>query len=182
MKRLVRFSVGFTVFLMAVAFLFPRYCVPRPGDVFETYQNSNDTFKVQIVARNERNGFPVGGAYYTFRSAPVGSDNWHDIMTFRHDDPVAIPNDQFRFIDNQIAYGFMGWMYTVTVDGGKSWSVWDAKKDLPNWQCCNYGLIKQVTITSEGQGTMIFKVIDASRGEVPELQTTDYGRHWAKLD
>ena len=181
MKRLVRFSVGFTVFLMAVAFLLPRYCGPRPGDVIETWQTSNQSFQVQIVARNEKYGF-LGGGYYTFRSMPFGSEDWVEIMTFRHDDPVAIPKDQVHFVNDQIAFGFMGWMYAVTTDGGKSWSVWDARKDLLNWKCCNYGLIEQVNVHPEGQGTMIISVIDRGRGEVPLLQTKDYGRHWAKAE
>ncbi len=179
MKALLRFSIGFTVFLMAIVLLFSRYCVPRPGEVMETWEAANESVKIQIIARHEKNNFLEGG-YYTFRSARVGSDIWQEIMTFRHDDPVAIPTDQVHFVNDQIAFGFMGWMYAVTTDGGKSWSVWDAKKDLPNWECCNYGLIKQVNVHPEGRGTMIFSVIDPGRGEVPELQTTDYGRHWVK--
>ncbi|MBP6823598.1 MAG: hypothetical protein KA368_18760, partial [Acidobacteria bacterium] len=86
------------------------------------------------------------------------------------------------YVNDQIAFGFMGWMYAVTTDGGKSWSVWNAQKDLLNWECCNYRLIKRVSINADGQGTMTLNVIDPSRGEVPELQTKDYGRHWARAE
>jgi len=72
----------------------------------------------------------------------------------------------------------MGWMFAVTTDGGATWSVWDAKKDLPNWQCCNYGLIKDVRLDSKGTGVMILNPIPQRRGEVPELHTNDFGRHW----
>jgi hypothetical protein len=99
-------------------------------------------------------------------------------MTFRHDDPVPIPRDQVRFVSDQIGFVFMGWMYAVSTDGGKKWSVWNAEHDLPNWECCNYRLITDVTIAGNGSGVMRLSPIRDRRGEVPELHTSDYGRHW----
>lgn len=100
-------------------------------------------------------------------------------MTFRHDDRVGIPKDQVRFVSNKIGYVYMGWMYAVTKDAGASWSVWDAKKDLANWQCCNYGLIRDVSIGFDGTGVMRLNPIPQRRGEVPELHTKDFGQHWS---
>jgi photosystem II stability/assembly factor-like uncharacterized protein len=153
---------------------------PRQGNkVNETWETANSTFKIRVTAYAEENGGFVGGAYYLFQATPSDSDAWRDIFTFRHDDPVAIPRDQVRFVNDKTAFVFMGWMYAVTSDGGTTWSVWNAQTNLPNWSCCNYRLVKDVRIMSDGTGTMTIDPIPGRQGEVPELHTTDYGQHWS---
>jgi hypothetical protein len=73
---------------------------------------------------------------------------------------------------------FMRWMYAVTTDAGSTWHVWNLEKDLPNWECCNYGVITGVFIEADGTGTMKFGAVQGRSGEVPKLHTQDYGRHW----
>ncbi|HBB96488.1 MAG TPA: hypothetical protein DC054_13960 [Blastocatellia bacterium] len=148
------------------------------GDTVESFETSNQTFKLRVDRHAEVGGFgAIAGAYYVFRSAPVGSDVWRDIMTFRHDDPNPIPRDQARFLNDHVAFVFMGWMYAVTTDSGASWSVWDSSRDLPKWRCCNYRLIQSVHLEADGTGTMTLNVIP-DRGEVPQLRTKDFGRTW----
>jgi hypothetical protein len=148
------------------------------GAIAETWETMNGSFKIRVDRHNEENGGSVAGAYYVFRSAAVGSDNWRDVMTFRHDDPNPIPRDQLRFVNDRVGFVFMGWMYAVTSDGGANWSVWDAGNDLPSWQCCNYRLISDVQLNADGTGTMTLRPIQDRRGEVPLLRTKDFGRHW----
>jgi hypothetical protein len=152
---------------------------PRMGDITESFETSNHTFKLRVDRRAEVGGFMavLDGAYYVFRSASVGSDNWHDIMTFRHDDPNPIPRDQVQFVNERVGFVFMGWMYAVSTDSGKTWSVWDAHRDLKS-HCCNYGLVQDVHLEPDGTGTMTLQVIP-DRGEVTKLRTNDYGRHWS---
>ncbi len=119
---------------------------PRKGAIAETWETTNGSFKIRVDRHNEENGGFVPGAYYVFRAATVGSDDWRDVMTFRHDDPNPIPRDQLRFVNDRVGFVFMGWMYAVTSDGGDHWSVWDASNDLPNWRCCNYRLITDVQL------------------------------------
>jgi hypothetical protein len=151
---------------------------PRMANVTDSFDTANRTFKLRVDRHAEVGGF-VNGAYYVFRSAPVGSDNWQDIMTFRHDDPNPIPRDQVRLLNERVGFVFMGWMYAVSTDGGTTWTVWDAKRDLPNWQCCNYRLIANVQLNADGNGTMTLSPIQDRRGEVPQLRTSDFGRHWS---
>jgi len=150
---------------------------PYMGPVNESWDTSNNVFRIRVERHAEVNTF-VGGAYYVFQSAPTGSDSWQKILTFRHDDPQPIPRDQVRFVNDQVAFVFMGWMYAVTKDGGDSWSVWNAEKDLPKWDCCNYGLIATVNIDVSGTGTMILDPIPQRQGEVRQLHTKDFGQHW----
>ena len=151
---------------------------PHMGDKVESFETSNQMFKVRVDMHSEVGGFMpvVGGAYYVFRSAPDGSDAWHDIMTFRHDDPIPIRRDQIRFVTDRVGFAFMGWMFASTSDGGATWSVWDARADS-KW-CCNYELIQDVRLEPDGTGTMTLKPVENPTGEKPERHTKDFGRHW----
>jgi hypothetical protein len=150
----------------------------RSKRINDHWETSNGRFSIRVTAYAEDNGGFVAGAYYVFESARMRSNDWREIMTFRHDDPVPIPREQIRFVSDQVSYLFMGWKYAVTTDGGVTWSVWTADRDLPNWECCNYALIRDVTIEKDGKGFMQLKPSQDRRGEVPELRTQDYGRHW----
>jgi len=147
------------------------------GAVLEKWQTEGKTFKIRVTSYEET-GANVNGAYYQFESAAPGSNDWREIVTFRHDDQPKIPGDQVRFVNDRIGYLFMGWVYAVTTDGGANWSTWNATHDLPNWQCCNYQLIRDVQLATDGSGTMTLNPIPQRQGEVPRLRTRDYGRHW----
>jgi hypothetical protein len=173
-------AIGVLGLAITIAFGYEFLSKPHRGKkIIEAWETTNNTFKISVSAYAEEKGGFVGGAYYVFRSAAGDSNNWHEIMTVRHDDPVAIPRQQVRFVNNKIGYLFMGWQYGVTTDGGLTWSVWNAEKDLPGWQCCNYKLIQDIRIAPDGNGTMRLNPIPQRAGEVPELRTKDYGRHWS---
>ena len=57
------------------------------GEVVERWETGNDSLKIRVDQQDEDLWF-VGlpGAYYVFQSSRDGSP-WHEIMTFRHDDP-----------------------------------------------------------------------------------------------
>lgn len=99
-------------------------------------------------------------------------------MTFRHDDSVVIPRRQVRFVNDKVGHFFMGWKYAATTDGGARWFVWNTEKYLPGWECCNYKLIREVSVSPDGTGHMKLNPIPQRAGEMPELHTKDYGQHW----
>jgi hypothetical protein len=173
------YFVGFVLFMLAVGGSSQVCDRPHRGAMIEQWHSDNKNFRVRVTAYEEK-GANVNGAYYLFEATPAGSDQWREIMTFRHDDDPKIPADQVRYVNDSIGYVFMGWMYAVTTDAGRTWSVWSAERDLPDWQCCNYKLISDVTIGSDGRGVMRFNPIDGRRGEIAELRTNDYGRHWVR--
>ena len=143
--------------------------------VIDQWETTNGKIDIRIKAYAEDGWGPVLGAYYVFESARHGSGNWQEIMTFRHDDPLPVPREQIRFFSDSSAFVFMGWMYGVTTDGGSSWSIWSGKEHIPEY---NYGLIESVRLESTGEGRM---KLDTSReNKVPQLKTTDFGRHWVK--
>ena len=155
-------------------------CSPRPAArPYEVVEVTGSAFTVRLSAFDEENGWPVPGAYYRFESLLHDGKGSVLAMEFRHDDPVPLPSQNVRFVTGDFAYLFMGWKYAVTTDRGKSWTVWNAESDLPNWECCNYKLISNVEIKNDGIGKMSLKPIAGRRGEVNQLFTSDFGRHWA---
>lgn len=168
-------TLFFLIFTCACAV--PDATSQARGAMLEQRQTDNGTIKIRVTSY-QQTGANLNGTYYQFESAFAGSKNWREIVTFRHDDRPKIPMDQVQFVNDRIAYLFMGWIYAVTTDGGANWSEWNAANDLPNWQCCNYQLIRNVRITADGAGTMTLNPIPQREGEVLQLHTTDYGRHW----
>lgn len=153
---------------------------PYMGGVTESWETSNQGFKLRIDRHSEENAF-LGGAYYVFQSASTDTDNWHEIFTARHDDPNPIPRENLQFVNPQIGYVFFGPKYAVTTDGGRSWVVWDAWEANKIWQFEKYKLypsIEAVSVGSDGRGKMrLFSITDKAVNQ-PELRTTDYGRSW----
>lgn len=179
-KRIIFVAAGVFLIIGAISVCAVHYQRPRRSNrIIERWQTTNGTIDVLVTSYSEDNAGLDAGAYYVFESARSGSNQWHKVMLFRHDDPVPIPRAQIRFVSDRIGYVFMGWKYAVTTDNGSTWSVWTAERDLPNWECCNYGLIHDVTMANDGSGVMQLKPIQDRRGEVPELRTKDYGRHWS---
>jgi hypothetical protein len=151
------------------------HLIEQPSEVADI---AGPAFTVRISAYPEKNSGFVAGAYYRFESRSNDRKDWVTVMQFRHDDPVPIPKENAKFLNSDAAFLFMGWKYAVTTDAGKHWQVWNAEKDLAGWQCCNYGLIKQVELSQNGSGKMILNTIPGRRGEVAELFTSDFGDHW----
>ena len=176
MKRSLLLGLASVLLSLASTCGFPIENHPR-GPVIETAETYYKAYKVRVTSYEEK-GASVEGALYVFESQVTGANDWREILAFRHDDRVKIPTNQIRAVNDRIGYLFMGWTYAVTTDSGTTWSTWNAAKDLPNWQCCNYALIRDVQLAPSGAGTMILNPIPQRQGEVQELRTSDYGRHW----
>lgn len=150
---------------------------PYKGPQFETWQTENKSIQVRVDAFHEANGGFVSGAYYTFLSAPAGSNEWKEIMTFRHDDPIEIRKNQVHFVGGDVGFVFMGWMFASTNDAGKSWQVWNACDKAAAFKICNYEGIKAVDLSPSGSGTMtVYPIPD--RSPLPVLRTEDFGSTW----
>ena len=168
--------INFIIVMMA---LLLSSCHQHPAaHPYETIDVPGPAFTIRLSAFHEENGGFVPGAYYRFESLPRDGKASVQAMEFRHDDDVPLPSQNVRFVTADVAYLFMGWKYAVTTDRGKSWSVWNAETDLPNWKYANYGLIARVEVGSNGIGKMILNPIPGHPGEVNQLFTSDFGRHW----
>jgi hypothetical protein len=139
---------------------------------------ANAEFKLSVTAYREKALF-TPGAFYVFQFAPKDSDDWREVLTVQTDEPIPIPREKIRFVNDQVGYFFMSRYYAVTTDGGHTWSIWDAEKDLTYRQHNLWPSIKDVRIETGGTGKMTLPPLVDQIGDVPVLYTNDYGRHWS---
>jgi hypothetical protein len=117
--------------------------------------------------------------YFAVESADFQTNVWHEVMSWQVDDPIPIQRQQVGQVDERIVYAFGNWTYVVSTDGGRSWSRWDAQRQLPDF---HKTIIKEVTIRSGGNGAMV--IIYKTQNDAPfvtaTFETADYGVHWSK--
>ncbi len=166
----VCFAAG--IFVWIYPFLYPG-----PGESIERWETERGGLKIVVTAYTEYKSL-LPGAYYFFEAIDQ-SNTKREIMNFRHDDPVPIQKDGIVFVNDDVAYVFMGWKYAVTTDAGQSWQVVSIDKDLPDLKCCNYGLIQEVSVSADGTGRMKLRRHPIQQNSVTELFTKDFGRHWS---
>jgi len=146
--------------------------------VFDTWQVEEYGLRVRVTAYNENNPFAsVSGAFYVFESSSPSREEWHEIFVFRHDDPVPINKRSVHIVSESVTYVYMGWIYAVTTDGGKTWSLWDSRDHNfvePNF---DYGVIETVDVGDDGIGKMLLRVFP-SKNSCHTLVTADFGRVW----
>jgi hypothetical protein len=176
MKRITTILILFVVVIFVVkSFPRPTYVLsPYKAEVVETWQSTNTPFQIRIQKHIERGG----GAYYDFQSAPAQSNDWQEIMSFRHDDPVEIPKDAVHFTNERVAFLSMGWLYAVTTDGGRNWRVSESAKFLTGEERCGYNCIEDLRIDSNGWGEVKINLISSSAHKLKILQTADFGETW----
>ena len=158
------------------------YGASQRAKPFDRFEIANSDFKIRVTGYHESDLYALPGARYVFQSAAADSDIWHEIMSFKADQAGPIRRDQIRFVNTQVAYAFIDRYYMVTTDGGREWYAWDANKELDSEKIMgSYNLwptIEKITMEADGNGLMTLKQYLKDRGTGPQLQTSDYGRHW----
>ena len=186
MKYVTRFVTAMILTAVCVALvypafpllLFPHRC-PYRGKAFDRWESDGDGFKIRVTAYEEEGRSPSAPRpYYIFESNGLGPDDWREIMTVQDESRPDIPKDHVRFVNDRVAYVFMGSRYAVTTDAGRTWSLWDAAKTLPRSVLGNYRGLEQVSLAADGKGTMQLEAATQVGGQGPDLKTTDYGYHW----
>lgn len=156
--------------------------VSKRGKAIESWETTNGYFKIRVVAYKEDISYGLQGTFYVYSSSLAKEDSWAEVLVYRHDDDPPIPRDNVRFVSDQTGYIFIDWMYAVTTDAGKTWSVWDATKKIPDWDGgYKYGGIRDVQLSPDGNGLMIMRPNDdPRRKDIIDIQfrTNDFGRHW----
>ena len=163
-------------FIVCLAILVAQFFNKR-GEVIETWSVKNTDVEIRITVFSERYSF-VPGAYYVFES--ITDKRTQKIMTFRHDDPISIEKDKIVFMNDKIIYLYTGWVFATSIDGGNTWTIWDAASQLSNWTCCNYYYIKKVKLAQNGTGEMF--VARSKSGKQVTAKTTDFGKTWTGFE
>jgi hypothetical protein len=169
-------ATGAFVYLKAVA---PFYRLPGDrGGIYETWETDNKAFKVKITAYYEV-GIFMPGAFFVLESAPSGSEEWRHFLTYRADDAVKIPQQRFKFVNEQTAYFYGSDDFLVTVNGGREWSVWKPiLKDSDGK--IHYWAITEADVELNGTGKLELRRYDEQlNAKVIRMAFTEnYGRSW----
>jgi len=146
--------------------------------ILQTVTDENGVFEVRVTAFQEDRSFgrAFAGADYHFEVRTPGA-GWRKIMEFHHDDQVAVGKNQVRFVNERVAYVFIGWLYAVTTDAGQTWHIWDANNSgILGTERIGYDGIQSIKLDTEGRGRMLLNVI--GRQDRIELTTEDFGITW----
>lgn len=159
------------------------YAPSQRRKAFDEFEVAGATFRIRVSAYHDSATLALPGTIYVFRSAPLNSENWQEILTYKADEPVLIKDDHIRFVQDHIAYAYLGNYYLVTIDNGNKWFIWDANKELPVQQIMQqhnlFPAIKAVEMQSDGRGTMTLYPYLNKAEKGPNLKTSDYGYHWS---
>src|SRR5262249_1169731 len=139
------------------------------------------TGKITLTAYDIYNVEPAS-RYYTFTMTRNVDDQERARIIFNilPDEAVPLSTNLVNIISDKIAYVYLGWMYSVTLDGGKTWHLWDAERNLPGWDCCNPGLIQEINLSDQGSGVMTLRPDPNKPESQVSLHTDDFGQHWKK--
>ncbi len=120
-----------------------------------------------------------GGIYeYEYRIPPAKT--WSPITRFRYAAPEPIPQSQICAIDNQRVYFFHKFIFGITEDGGKSWTIRGEPElsfaTLYQWR---FPQIDHVDILTDGSGTMWVSPWPWMKLNQTNLVTHDWGKTWS---
>ena len=172
--------IGIPIILAYGCYRLVRFPGDR-GEVYDTWETANETFKVRMRAYYEV-GIYMPGAFYTCETTLVGSNEWREFKAFRGDDaiPLSRLNQRFRFINAQSAYFYTADDFLVTLDGGHNWSVWRPPTLTQPDGTRVYWAIMEAYVNEDGTGKA--KLWNYDEGEKAgvslEVSTKDYGQNW----
>lgn len=177
MRKLKFFSIAAVTFVAGISlWLFFSFILPGQGPVVEEWQTQNSKFQVRVQRRPDLYGF--GTYYYIFDSAPSGSNSWREVVRLLHDEPIPLPKNQIRFVNDEVGFLFMELKYAVTTDGGKTWSVFDFVKQYDP-QRHDFSRIANVEVLRDGSGTVRMYGFEGTLKESPSFYTEDFGKRWS---
>ena len=152
---------------------------PRMGeDLLEELSIDFPSCSIRVRAYEEVGMFAlVPGCYYVFEARHKEQEHWSRVVVFRNDDHVPIPKNQIR-AKGKVIFFFIGWIFAISPDGGRTWYVRDMLKELANLgyeEQLNYRLIKDAHISPNGEGVMLLSPVKNAPGM---LVTHNYGLKW----
>ena len=154
------------------------FVLPNQGPVDEYYDAQGDNFRVRVERRHDLLG-PMH-YWYIFRSNRKGEPAWQEVTRQLYGDRIPLPKSQIRFVGENVGYFFFALKYAVTIDAGKSWTVFDFEETpLFKPRENDYSKIADVQISQDGSGSLTMFRYDMTKGKVTMFVTSDYGQHWS---
>lgn len=154
-----------------------RHAEPQRGKLVDQWETSNGGFRVRVGVFAEADPVWLQHFHYVVEATQGDVEEWCEVLSARLDDDVPIPKEQFRFLNDETAYFYIYNKYAVTVDGSRTWSVWDAGENVRDCAGCGRPYIKEVSIWPDGSGVMKLTP-RLEGGGITELHTRDFGLRW----
>jgi hypothetical protein len=152
---------------------------PRPGPLVETTELTagRDRLRYEVYEVKQF----MGGSLHLIKVQRPGEAEWRELLEFTFDDPRRARETNFRLAPLPGgAYGvLLGWKLALSPGPGREkWVYWDAGRDLAGWECCNEGLLRDVSLNPDGTGHLELNPIPHRGGETARLITRDHGASW----
>jgi len=120
----------------------------------------SETTGLRIVVYPEQGIIP--GSHIFFSSTRDSGRTWRQFMHFRHDDPLEPDCEQSGSLTPDHFWAWYGWQAAVTLDAGRTWRLWQPADTWPDWRCCNYRLVLDITFSDSQNGQMRLDPIPAA--------------------
>jgi hypothetical protein len=173
------------IILLAVIVGFRRFQNPCGETIDLTYQNGwQGSFQVKIERKPETCGFApaLAGANYIFSSREENSENWQEIMTIYHDDPVEISKKSIQILNERTAAVFMNQKFAVTTDKGQTWTAWDIDKDLGLEKHTKFRSISHINFDEDGFAVMVIDAVSNNgRKYGSSFMSHNFGKTWEAM-
>ena len=174
--RGLRFLSPFVLLAMACS-------EPRPGTRLTQFERSNTTMQVRLEIFEEGDLrhrwaiFDEKRCHLRISSTPLGAATWAAVATAYYPCAQDVTNI-VQFVDDKVAYVFMQWWYSVTLDGARTWTTFDVAKHFPEKAYYSPNLIDRVAIAPDGTGTMLLKAEGLVDKKPLALYSSDFGKTW----
>lgn len=121
--------------------------------------------------------YSLGNDYYFFDAFDTDTGRWKRVMSAWRDATGSMPSENVRSLDAHVGYLFLVDQVAVTKDAGRSWTVFNTSKYFNcGWDGC--ANIKDVTLSSAGNGSLTGSKRVGTAWVEYELLTNDFGVTW----
>lgn len=145
----------------------------------KSFDVASGPFLIRVESYELKDVAPAG-IYSTFYTLTKGVGKTAELLTLNQSFTSEGLANNFKAVNDKVAYIFAGSFYLVTVDGGRTWGTWDGERELPGYQCCIKPVIQSVQIFEDGSGTMSLLLNpEQQKGEI-NLRTANFGQSWFK--
>lgn len=171
-----------TIFLFLFVLLLFSSCAGLPGKAFDTFEKKiNENYSIRVIGYQVK-CFGICDADYVIESINNNSGYPNRILyEFKNNDPYDIPEENFIVKNDKLAYFWWSYIFGITTDGGKTWTVFNTLEDQEIRNSVSYINIDNVEINNNGVGKMHFKQYEGKKNKIDFLETKDFGKSWINL-
>jgi hypothetical protein len=153
------------------------------GDPYDRLVIPGEALTIRAIARSPMPALAQPGGVYEYEY--LGTDShgsWKPILRFRFGRPDPIPRGQVKFLGRGVAYLYHEFVFAVTTDGGRSWTIrGEPERSLDARYEYRLPRVDEVTIGPDGIGSMRVTPYPWQEISYRELSTRDFGRTWQPI-